>query len=86
MTTHAEIKAMVMKLQKTAENASWPAHQRTLSGAAILMMRMERQRDGLTEALDKLLALYRKETGLHDIENPVTLECDNVLKEVRRVE
>ena len=39
----------------------------------------------LTNTLDKLLALYRKETGLIELDNPITLEAERLLSGVRRV-
>lgn len=38
----------------------------------------------LVEALDKLLALYRKETGLLHGDNPITLEAERLLASSRR--
>lgn len=38
----------------------------------------------LTNTLDKLLALYRKETGLIELDNPITLEAERLLSGVRR--
>lgn len=41
--------------------------------------------DRLVDALDKLLALYRKETNLHyGLDNPITKECRDILVEARR--
>ena len=39
----------------------------------------------LTNTLGKLLALYRKETGLIELDNPITLEAERLLSGVRRV-
>ena len=38
----------------------------------------------LSNTLDKLLALYRKETGLVALDNPITLEAERLLSGVRR--